>query len=322
MFVVPNCMVKPTAAMAITDMLTRPKPSAVDLYLAAFGFGLVSLSVIAIGAVGFTMQFGITNMINLAYGEVMISSAYVAYYVNRAGISIWIAMIAGAVFGAAFSFLLNRVVYAPFLGKGTSHIGMVIVSLAISLMMANLLLPIVGYYSVSYQDTTGGLLRAGGIVLTTNQIAIIAVAIVVMLLIHALLRYTRLGKAMRATAANPTLARNCGIPTQRVIDAVWLITGALCGLAGVVAALDSDSFTISSGAGFLITALAAAVLGGAGQPYGAMIGAVVIGLITEMSAAVWSPDYKQVVAFAILVVVMVLRPQGLLAKRGAAAAAG
>jgi len=294
----------------------------VDLYVAAFGFGLVGMSVIAIAAVGFTMQFGITNMINLAYGEVMISSAYVAYYVNKAGITIWVGMIAGALFGAVFSFLLNRFVYAPFQRKGTSHIGMVIVSLAVSLMIANLLLPIVGYYSVSYQDTTGGLLRAGGIVLTTNQIAIISVAVVLMLLIHGLLRYTRLGKAMRATAANPTLARNCGIPTQRVIDSVWLITGALCGLAGVVAAMDSDSFAISNGAGFLITALAAAVLGGAGQPYGAMIGAVIIGMITELSAAAWAPEYKEVVAFGILVLVMVLRPQGLLSKRGALAAAG
>jgi branched-chain amino acid transport system permease protein/neutral amino acid transport system permease protein len=294
----------------------------VDLYVAAFGFGLVGMSVIAIAAVGFTMQFGITNMINLAYGEVMISSAYVAYYVNRAGVTIWVGMIAGALFGAVFSFLLNRFVYAPFQRKGTSHIGMVIVSLAVSLMIANLLLPIVGYYSVSYQDTTGGLLRAGGIVLTANQIAIIGVAVVLMLLIHGLLRYTRLGKAMRATAANPTLARNCGIPTQRVIDTVWLITGALCGLAGVVAAMNSDSFAISNGAGFLITALAAAVLGGAGQPYGAMIGAVIIGLVTELSAAAWAPEYKEVVAFGILVLVMVLRPQGLLAKRGALAAAG
>jgi branched-chain amino acid transport system permease protein/neutral amino acid transport system permease protein len=294
----------------------------VDLYVAAFGFGLVGMSVIAIAAVGFTMQFGITNMINLAYGEVMISSAYVAYYVNKAGVTIWVGMIAGALFGAVFSFLLNRFVYAPFQRKGTSHIGMVIVSLAVSLMIANLLLPIVGYYSVSYQDTTGGLLRAGGIVLTTNQIAIIGVAVVLMLLIHGLLRYTRLGKAMRATAANPTLARNCGIPTQRVIDSVWLITGALCGLAGVVAAMNSDSFAISNGAGFLITALAAAVLGGAGQPYGAMIGAVIIGMITELSAAAWAPEYKEVVAFGILVLVMVLRPQGLLSKRGALAAAG
>jgi len=294
----------------------------VNLFVAAFGFGLVSVSVIAIAAVGFTMQFGITNMINLAYGEVMISSAYVAYYLNRVGISIWVGMVGGALFGAVFSFLLNRIVYAPFQRKGTSYIGMVIVSLAVSLMMANLLLPIVGAFSSSYQNTGGSLVRIGNITLTTNQIAIIGLAVVVMLLIHGLLTYTKLGKAMRATSANPTLARNCGIPTQRVVDVVWLITGALCGLAGVVAALNSDSFAVASGAAFLIPIIAAAVLGGAGQPYGAMIGAVIIGLVTELSAAAWSPNYKEVVAFGILVVVMVLRPQGLLAKRGAMAAAG
>jgi len=294
----------------------------VDLFVAAFGFGLVSMSVIAIAAVGFTMQFGITNMINLAYGEVMISSAYVAYYLNRAGFTIWVGMAAGALFGAVFSFLLNRILYAPFLRKGTSHLGMVIVSLAVSLMIANLLLPIVGYFPVSYQEDPGRLIRWGSIALTRDQFIIMGIAVVLMLAIHALLTYTRLGKAMRATAANPTLARNCGIPTQRVIDAVWLITGALCGLAGVVAALDSDSFAIANGATFLITVLAAAVLGGAGQPYGAMIGAVLIGMITELSAAAWSPQYKEVVAFGILVLVMVLRPQGLLAKRGALAAAG
>jgi len=294
----------------------------VSLYVAAFGFGLVSTSVIALAAVGFTMQFGITNMINLAYGEVMIASAYVAYYIDRAGLSIWLAMIGGALFGAVFSFLINRFIYAPFQRRGTAQLGMVIVSLAVSLMISNIMLPIVGYFSVSYRERFSNLIRFGPIALTVNQIAIIFLAVAVMLGIYALLRYTRLGKAMRATAANPTLARSCGIPTQRVIDVVWLITGALCGLAGVVAALDSDSFTIASGAGFLITALAAAVLGGAGQPYGAMLGAVVIGMVTELSAAAWSPDYKEVVAFAILVLVMVLRPQGLLAKRGALAAAG
>ena len=293
-----------------------------NIFVAAFGFGLVSMSVIAIAAVGFTMQFGITNMINLAYGEVMISAAYLAYYMNKAGISIWIGMVAGAFFGAVFSFLLNRAIYAPFMRKGTANLGMVIVSLAVSLMISNLLLPIVGYYSVSYHEDAGKLIRLGSIVLTRDQIIVIGIAVVLMLGIHALLTYTRLGKAMRATAANPTLARNCGIPTQRVIDSVWLITGALCGLAGVVAALNADSFAIANGSAFLITILAAAVLGGAGQPYGAMIGAVLIGLITELSAAAWSPEYKEVVAFGILVLVMVLRPQGLLAKRGALAAAG
>jgi branched-chain amino acid transport system permease protein/neutral amino acid transport system permease protein len=294
----------------------------VDLYVAAFGFGLVSVSVIAIAAVGFTMQFGITNMINLAYGEVMIVSAYAAFYVNRAGLSIWAGLLFGAIVGSVFSFLLNRFLYAPFQRKGTAPIGMVIVALAASLMIANILLPIAGFYTSSYRLDPGPVLHRGGIVLTTVQIAIIVVAIALMALIHGLLRYTRLGKAMRATAANPVLARNCGIPTQRVIDVVWLITGAMCGLAGVVAGMNSENFAVSSGAGYLIVILAAAVLGGAGQPYGAMIGALIIGMITELSAAAIAPEYKEVVAFAILVAVMVLRPQGLLAKRGALAAAG
>ena len=293
-----------------------------ELYLAALGFGLISASVIAIAAVGFTMQFGITNMINLAYGEVMIVCAYAAWFVNRAGVTVWVAMVAAALTGAVLSFLVNRLLYAPFQRKGTNLIGMVIISLAASLILANVLLAVVGYGTVAYEVDQGGLLQWNGLVLTTAQIAIIAVAVVLMLGIHALLRYTRLGKAMRATAANPTLARNCGIPTQRVIDVVWVITGGLCGVAGVVAGMNSENFAVATGAIYLITIIAAAVLGGAGQPYGAMIGALVIGLVTELSAAAIAPEYKEVVAFAILVLVMVLRPQGLLAKRGALAAAG
>ena len=293
-----------------------------DLYVAALGFGLISASVIAIAAVGFTMQFGIANMINLAYGEVMIVCAYVAFYVNQAGVNVWTAMIAAALAGAVLSFLLNRFLYTPFQRKGTNLIGMVIVSLAASLMLANILLPIVGYATSSYEVDQGPLLRWNGLVLTAAQIAIIFVAAILMLAVHGLLRYTRLGKAMRATAANPTLARNCGIPTQRVVDLVWLLTGALCGVAGVVAGMNSENFAVASGAAYLITIIAAAVLGGAGQPYGAMIGALIIGIVTELSAAAIAPEYKEVVAFAILVLVMVLRPQGLLAKRGALAAAG
>jgi branched-chain amino acid transport system permease protein/neutral amino acid transport system permease protein len=163
---------------------------------------------------------------------------------------------------------------------------------------------------------------AGGLILTRVQVVIILVAAAAMVAIHALLTFTRLGKAMRATAANPALARNCGIPTGHVIDLVWLITGALCGLAGTVAAINSGSFGVANGATYLIVILAAAVLGGAGQPYGAMLGAVLIGEMTELSAAALSPQYKEVVAFAVLVAVMILRPQGLLSKVGALGPAG
>jgi branched-subunit amino acid ABC-type transport system permease component len=293
-----------------------------SIFVSAFGFGLVSTAVIAIAAVGFTMQFGITGLINLAYGAVMIATAFIAYGLNHAGVSIWIGVAAAALCGAAASLILNRVLYAPFQRRGTSHIGMVIVSLAAALIVSNVLLAIVGPDNVSYTLSDEAAVTAGGFILTGGQIVIILIAAAAMLVIHALLTFTRLGKAMRATAANATLARTCGIPTGRIIDLVWVITGSLCGIAGTVAAIDSGSFGVANGAGYLIVILAAAVLGGAGQPYGAMLGAVLIGEITEMSAAALSPQYKEVVAFAILVLVMVLRPQGLLSKIGALGSAG
>ena len=293
-----------------------------SIYLAALGFGLVSTAVIAIAAVGFTMQFGITNMINLAYGEVMIAAAFLAYGLNHAGLCIWIGLVFAALFGAAVSVVVNRALYAPFQRRGASPIGMVIISLAAALILANVLLAVVGPDNVSYTVSDAAAVSAGSFILTSVQVVIIVVAVAAMVAIHALLTFTRLGKAMRATAANAALARNCGIPTGRIIDLVWLITGALCGVAGTVAAIDSGSFAVGNGASYLIVILAAAVLGGAGQPYGAMVGAALIGEITELSAAALSPEYKAVIAFGILVLVMIVRPQGLFSKTGALGAAG
>src|SRR5436309_16133190 len=163
--------------------------------------------------------------------------------------------------------------------------------------------------------SNGPTFQAGGINLTAVQFVIIAVAVIVMAAVHALLRYTKLGKAMRATAANRTLARNCGIRTGRVITATWALTGALCGLAGTVFAIDAGSFDATSTDVFLVLILAAVFLGGPGQPYGAMLGALVIGLATEVSASIIVSDYKDVVAFVILLVMLAVRPTGLLGAR-------
>ena len=137
-----------------------------------------------------------------------------------------------------------------------------------------------------------------------------AIAVVSMIGVHVLLRYTKLGKAMRATAANPTLARNCGIRTGRVITSTWALTGALCGLAGTVFAIDAGSFDATSTDLFLILILAAVFLGGPGQAYGAMLGAVLIGLATEVSAAFIPADYKYVIAFGALLIMLGVRPHG------------
>ena len=281
------------------------------LFLASVGFGLVTASVLAIAAVGFTLQFGVTDVLNLAYGAIMIAGAYVAYVVNQAGLSVWIGLLAAVAVCSAGSVLLNSGVYTPFQRRGTSPITMVIVSLGMTLIIEFGVEAVAGGTSVSFRMAQGRTFQAG-LTLTTVQLAVIALSLVVMAGMHALLRYTKLGKAMRATAANRTLARNCGIRTGRVITITWALTGALCGLAGVVFAIDSGSFNPTSTDIFLVLILAAVFLGGPGQAYGAMLGAVIIGLATEVSAAFIPADYKYVIAFVVLLAMLGLRPTGLL----------
>jgi branched-subunit amino acid ABC-type transport system permease component len=285
-----------------------------SVFLASVGFGLVTASVLAVASIGFTLQFGVTDVLNLAYGSVMIAGAFLAYLLNSHGVNVWIGLVAAGAACAAGSVLLNAGVYAPFQRRGSAPITMVIVSLGMTLIIEFGVQAIAGGTSVSYTMSQGPAVRADGLTLTAVQFVVIGLSLLVMAGTHILLRYTRLGKAMRATAANRTLARNCGIRTGRVITATWAITGALCGLAGVVFAMDAGSFDATSTDLFLILILAATFLGGPGQAYGAMLGAVVIGLATEVSAAYITPSYKYVVAFAALLVMLGLRPAGLLGK--------
>jgi len=286
-----------------------------SLLLASMGFGLVTTAVLALAAVGMTMQFAVTDVLNLAYGAVMVASAYVAYVVNRGGVNIWLAAVVAAASGAVLSVLLNRGVYTPFQRRGTSPIAIVIVSLGMTLILEFGVQAIVGGTAVSYRMGQGPTLSAGGLRLTAVQLATVGLSLAVMAGVHVLLRYTKLGKAMRATAADRMLARNCGIRTARVVTGTWALTGALCGLAGTVFAIDAGSFAATSADLFLVLILAAVFLGGPGQPYGAMLGALVIGMGTEVSAAFITPSYKDVVAFVLLLAMLALRPTGLLGAR-------
>lgn len=281
---------------------------------ASLGFGIITASILAIAAVGFTLQFGATNIFNLAYGDTMTAAAFAGYLVTQAGFGFWVAMLAGGAFGGVFSVLLNRLVYAPFIRRGTKLFGMIIVSIAVSLVLSNTMQAIWGANFYSLAIPAGKAISLGPFVFTAVQIVIVAIAVAAMLGVHLLLRHTGLGRAMRATATNATLARNCGIRTDLVIDMVWLLSGILCGIGGVALVANITSFDFGTGGQFIILILTAAVLGGVGQPYGAMIGALVIGVASEVSAAIISPDYKELIAFVILVVVLLIRPQGILSE--------
>ena len=283
-----------------------------SVFLSSLGFGIISAAVLAIATVGFTMQFAVTNVLNLAFGSVMINSAFVTYYLNvHVGLNAWVALFGGVATGSIASYLLNRFVYTPFQRRNLAPITIVIVALGVDLCGTFGLQAIVGGSYFSYKQSLGREWHFLGMYFSTLQLTIIAISLGVMLVVAWLLKYTRLGKAMRATSANPNLARNSGVRTQRVISTTWLISGALAGLAGTVFAMNTGVFEATSAQLYIVLLLAAMFLGGPGEPYGAMLGAATIGIATELSAAFINPQYKMVIAFVILLGMLTFRPFGL-----------
>jgi branched-chain amino acid transport system permease protein/neutral amino acid transport system permease protein len=289
-----------------------------SLLLPAIGFGVVTASILALAGVGFTLQFGVTNILNLGYGSIMTGAAFVALLVSQQGFSVWLAVAAGGVFGAIFSVALNRGVYTPFIRRGTRLFGMIIVTISVALVVQYAIQAIWGASFFSLSGLHSPSIHLGDFAFTQIQLGIVALGLGAMVAVHLLLRFTTLGKAMRATATNPELARNCGVATDRVIDIAWAISGGLCGLAGVVLVMNVTAFTPATGGEFLIPIIAVAVLGGIGQAYGAMLGALIVGITSELAAALISPDYKDVVAFVILIAVLLVRPKGILSEIAAA----
>ncbi|HWF57202.1 MAG TPA: branched-chain amino acid ABC transporter permease [Candidatus Dormibacteraeota bacterium] len=278
------------------------------------GFGLVTASILCIGAVSFTLQFGISNLFNLAFGATLTAAAFVAYVCNAAGLNIWVSLVFGSLAASLLSFLLNRGIYTPFKRRATSMFTMIMVTLGVGIIIQYGIEAIWGADNFSYNMATGRAVHVADMLFTTTQLTVIVIAAVAATLVHILLRYTRLGKAMRAVAVNERLARNCGIPVRAVIDSTWLISGALCGLTGVALVMDVQVLNSSSGDDFLILIVAATVLGGIGSAYGAMVGSVIIGVVAELTAGFINPQFKDISAFIILAAVLLLRPNGVISS--------
>lgn len=282
-----------------------------QLFVEAVGFGVAAGAVIALGAVGFSVQFGMSNILNITYGSLMTLGAYTGLFLIDRSLSPWVAMAVAGVGIGAVSVVFHRFLVAPLVQRGTRAFALVIVTVSAGVILQYVIVAFAGPDAKSYGEQSGQTFRLLGFVLTASQVTIIVIAIVLMLALHLLLTQTHLGRAMRATASNRILAQSCGINTDVVSDLAWLLSGALCGAAGVALAITTVSFDFSLGSAFLIPMIAAAVLGGIGQPYGAMLGGIVVGVATELTAAYSNPEYSQVAAFAILIAMLLLRPRGL-----------
>lgn len=280
------------------------------------GFGIAAGAVISLGAVGFTVQFGISNVLNITYGAFMTLSAYLGYALLARGVEVWVALVLVGLALALASFLFNRLFLTPLQRRGAGFVSLVIATVAAGVIVQGAIVILVGPSAVTYGAQFGRTISGFGFDFTLAQLIIIGITVALMLALHLLLTRTKVGRAMRATANNPTVARACGIRTQRITDLAWLLTGFLCGTAGVALAITTVTFDFDLGSTFLIYMIAAAVLGGIAQPYGAMIGGLVVGIASQFGAAYWTPAYQDVVAFTILIGMLLIRPRGLFAAAG------
>jgi branched-subunit amino acid ABC-type transport system permease component len=290
----------------------------VSVLALSFGFGLITASVLALAAVGLSLQFGVTNYINFAYGEFLTLGAYLAWTLNHAGLNIYLSIAVATLLMGVFAVVLNEFLLKPFTKKGVPLLFLLVVTFGLSLFLSNLILAIWGPNFKSLDVARETPHAFGPLLFTTSQLTIIGIALLVMGGVHLLLTRTEIGKAMRAMSDSVDLAQLSGIDTDRITAFTWLLSGCLAGLAGIVLVINITSFLPSVGGEFLFVIFAAVILGGVGSPYGAMLGALVIGLATEMSAVLINSAYKNDVAFALLILTLLLRPQGIIRMAGKA----
>ena len=279
----------------------------------SLGSAAVVSGILALSTVGFTLRYAVSGVFDLTYGALMGVAMFVAYLCAEAGLNLWLSSLAAGASIAVASVLLERSVVRPLLARGATAWVMMIVTFAIGLAAEAIVL---GFWGPNFKSYTlvGRTFHLGSVVVTVDQLWMLAFSVVGTLAIGLMLRYTQLGRAMRATATNSSLAENCGIRVKSVRTLTWLFSGYLCGVSGVLIAIQIGSFTYSTWEVFLPLVIAAAIIGGVGRIGGAMAGALLIGVVTALASAVLSSAYEDVVALGVLIVVLLARPSGLFVR--------
>jgi branched-subunit amino acid ABC-type transport system permease component len=294
----------------------RRRWSTVSYFTHAVGFGFVTSAVIALAAVGLALQVGVTNFVNFAYGDYMTFGAYVAYSADIVGAPFVVAALVGAGATGLLGVASNLAVFKQFIRRRARLVTLLIVTVGLSLAVQNVVIMVWGPGPKRYSLPAFSAMYLGPFVLTPVDLGIMSTAAVLLVALHLMLQYTKFGKALRATSNNPDLALACGINTWRLANWVWLISGCLAGLAGIGLTLELGVLQPTNGFNELFLIFAAIILGGIGRPYGAMLGALVIGLTTEVAGAYVASGYNTAISFAVLVAVLLMRPQGIFATRG------
>ncbi|WP_219415132.1 branched-chain amino acid ABC transporter permease [Pseudonocardia nigra] len=285
-----------------------------QLVVAGIKFG----AIIAITAIGLSLIFGATGLINFAHGELVTIGAVVAFFLNAAAsgpgwpliLSGVIAVVVGALFGAG----LERGLWRPLRIRGTGRIQLFIISIGLSLLLRYVVLVIFDSRPQPYADyVIQQVMEFGPVAITPRDLVITLLSLLVLVGVGVMLLRTRIGKAMRAVADDRDLAEASGIDVSRVTLYVWTLGGGLAALGGILFGL-SEVVAWDMGFRLLLLMFAAVILGGLGSAFGAMAGGLLVGLVAQLSTAWFPVELQNAWALGVLILVLLVRPQGIFGR--------
>jgi len=291
--------------------------------------GLFLGLIIALGAIGLSMIYGILKFANIAHGDYMTWGAYIAFFLLGTllprstgfgpftfGYSLFIALPLTMLALVATALILDRLIYRRLRRRGVSMVLLAMVSLGVAIALRGLVQVIWGGGTEQYPRLSKPFYQLPlEVRIPPDSIFIGALALILVVALYLFLTRTKMGKAMRATSDNLELARVSGINTEHVIWWTWAIGASLAATAGVLLAVFQAQLFPVMGWKILIPLFAAVILGGIGNPYGALAGALIIGVTAEVSTQWLTPTYKPAIAFGIMIVTLLLRPRGLFGVR-------
>jgi branched-chain amino acid transport system permease protein len=272
--------------------------------------------VIAMCAVGLSLIFGTTGLTNFAHGEMVTFGGLMAFLFNvTMGIPLLISAPIVVALGGLFGLALNVFIFGKLRKRGVGLISQLVVSVGLSIVLRNMYLYQFGGRTKPLNDYSAQtVMRLGPTSITPRDLTTAILSLLVLVAVALFIQKSRTGKAIRAVSDNPTLASSTGIDTQRIIRIVWFAGGALAALGGIFRGLDEQvGFEMGSRLVFLM--FAAITLGGLGSAFGALVGGILVGVFVEMASLVVPAELKNAPALLILIIVLVVRPQGILGRK-------
>jgi neutral amino acid transport system permease protein len=277
--------------------------------------GMVSGSYFALGAVGLTLVYGILRLVNFAHGDMLTIGVYIAFLVSVTwGAPFFVGVIAAVAATAALGVAFERVLFRPMRDRNARMLQLILITIGLAFLLRNGVQFVAGSQVKSLDVDVTSSVEFIGLRIGRTELFVVITGFVVLAAIAAMLRLTALGKQMRALSDNFELAETTGIDTDRIVIATWIFAGGLAGLAGALLGAAAGQVTPNIGFFILLSLFAAVILGGIGNAYGALAGGLILGLSQEWSTLVFEARWKTVVGFFILIIVLVVRPQGVFGR--------